>query len=153
MTLRTLILTLLLLAVCTLGAQAVTISSPLAPPRASANLTLTAPVIPPPGIILGWAGGSGAGLTGSVAFNFGPAKWQPLSFDLISMDNFKTEVLGVFFPASKVLSAVGLTLPPGSIWAILAGAVGGGPYVGYDTDSKKAVWGGYYRASVLQVSF
>jgi hypothetical protein len=131
----------------------ITISSPLAPPPASHNLTLTVPVIPAPGLILGWAGGSGAGVTGSVAFNFGPKSWQPLSFDLLSMNNLKTEGLGVFFPASKVAQVIGVNPPAGTIWATLLGAVGGGPYVGYDTNGKKVVWGAYYRASLLELSW
>ncbi len=131
----------------------VTISSPLAPPPPNHNLTLTTPVVPAPGLILGWAGGSGADVSGSVEFNFGPKNWQPLSFDLLSMNGLKTEALGIFVPASKVLAAVGIALPAGSIWATLAAAVGGGPFVGYDTDTHKIAYGGYYRADVLQVNF
>jgi hypothetical protein len=153
MRLTLLVIVLLALIVALPAWAGVTISSPLAPPPASHGLTITAPVIPAPGLILGWAGGSGAGVTGSVAFNFGPKSWQPLSFDILSMDNFKTDGLGVFFPASAVAKVIGWSPATGSIWAILLNAVGGGPFFGVDTDTHKPAWGGYYRASVLAVNF
>ena len=151
---RTILLILTLLVLCVVGAQAVTIDSPFVPVKATSNLSLAAPPpIPANGLVLGWAGGSGEGFTGSVNWNFAPAKTQPTSFDALAMNNLKTFAAGWFIPASTVTNALGVSPPAGSVWTTFLSAIGGGPYFGYDTQAKRIAWGAYYRAKVLAVNF
>ena len=152
----TILCALLLGGVTALGA--VTITSPLAPTATPTSVPGTLkvslpapPPVPAAGLVLGFVGATGQETTGTVSFNFAPAKLQPVSFDLLLMNNLKIPALGVFVPASKVVAALGWSPPAGSVWAVFLAAVGGGPWGTYS--EGKFTGGLYYRATVLQVSF
>jgi hypothetical protein len=151
---RTIFPILTLLVLCVVAAQAVTIDSPFVPAKATANLSLAAPPpVPANGLVLGWAGGSGEGFTGSVNWNFAPAKLQPTSLDALALNNLKTYAAGWFIPASTATNLLGISPPAGSVWTTFLSAIGGGPYLGYDTQAKKIAWGAYYRARIISVGF
>ena len=127
----------------------VTISSPLGAAGA-AKLSLAAPpVVPAPGVCLGWVGATGERVSGEMALNFAPGKWQPLSVDLFTLDGVKVPAVGLNVPAAKVVGALGINL--GGVWGTFLGAVGGGPWGSYAGGKFRG--GLYYRAEVLAVSF
>jgi hypothetical protein len=149
-----LVVTVFLALIVALPVLGVTLDSPFMPQHATANLSVTAPPsIPANGLVLGWAGGSGQGFTGSVNWNFAPAKIQPTSIDALAMNNLKTYAVGWFIPAKTVTNLLGISPPAGSVWTVFLNAIGGGPCFGYDTSDKKIAWGAYYRAEVLAVNF
>jgi hypothetical protein len=135
----------------TLAAHAeVTLTSPLNPPPA-AQISLSAPpAVPLPGLCLGWIGASGQSVSGEVALNFAPAKWQPLSVDLFTLSGSPYPALGLNVPAAKVAAALGINLGS-SLWNTFLGAISGGPWAGYT--NGKFTGGLYYRAEVLAVNF
>jgi hypothetical protein len=141
------------------AAQAeVTITSPLCPPPVTQALSESPirsllpapPAVPLPGLCLGWVGASRRQISGEIALNFAPVKWQPLSLDLFTLDGVTLPALGLNVPAAKVVSALGINLGS-SLWSTFLGALGGGPWAAYA--HGKFTGGLYYRAEMLAVNF